>query len=111
MKIERHLLLDLGYTVTAKTSSVEALEVFRDQPNSFDVIILDQTMPEMTGDDLAKEILNIRPEIPIILCTGYSNLITEEKAKEIGIKEFCMKPVDKRKLAEMVRKVLDEKTR
>jgi signal transduction histidine kinase/ligand-binding sensor protein/ActR/RegA family two-component response regulator len=111
LKIERHLLLDLGYTVTAKTSPIEALEVFRDQPNSFDVIILDQTMPEMTGDDLAKEILNIRPETPIILCTGYSNLITEEKAKEIGITEFCMKPVDKRKLAEMVRKVLDEKTR
>ena len=97
----------LGYEVTATTSSIEALEVFQAQPNKFDLVITDQTMPNMTGEQLSKELMRIRPDIPIILCTGYSELITEEKAKSMGIREFVMKPLVARELAETVRKVLD----
>lgn len=97
----------LGYEVTATTSSIEALEVFQAQPNKFDLVITDQTMPNMTGEQLSKELMRIRPDIPIILCTGYSEQITEEKAKSMGIREFVMKPLVARELAETVRKVLD----
>jgi len=91
----------------ATFSSIEALEVFQAQPNKFDLVITDQTMPNMTGEELSRELMRIRPDIPIILCTGYSELITEEKAKSMGFREFVMKPLVARKLAETVRKVLD----
>lgn len=91
----------------ATFSSIEALEVFQAQPNKFDLVITDQTMPNMTGEELSKELMRIRPDIPIILCTGYSELITEDKAKSMGIREFVMKPLVARELAETVRKVLD----
>jgi len=100
-------LESLGYKVTAQFSSKDTLEVFRTSPESFDLIITDQTMPHLPGSELAKEILQIRPDIPIILCTGYSSMISEEKAKKIGIAEFLMKPVSKRDLAVAVRDVLD----
>lgn len=64
-------------------------------------------MPDMTGAELAREMMQIRPEIPIILCTGYSTVISEEKAKNIGIREFVMKPIIKKSLAKIIRKVLD----
>ena len=104
-----HMLERLGYHVTGRTSSVEALEAFRSQPKKFDIIITDQTMPNMTGEELAKELLQIRPDIPIILCTGFSEIIPEEKAKAIGIKDYIMKPVLKSQLAKAVRYALDEK--
>jgi len=91
----------------ATFSSIEALEVFQAQPNKFDLVITDQTMPNMTGEELSKELMRIRPDIPIILCTGYSELITEDKAKSMGIREFVMKPLVARELAETVRNVLD----
>jgi len=102
------LLERLGYRMTVRTSSVEALELFRSKPNNFDLVITDMTMPNMTGDQLAVELMKMRSDIPVILCTGYSKKISEEIAKEIGIKAFAYKPVVKADLAETVRKVLDE---
>jgi PAS domain S-box-containing protein len=101
------LLEQLGYRVTFRTSSVEALELFRSKPNDFDLVITDMTMPNMTGDQLALELMKMRFNIPVILCTGYSNKISEEIAKEIGIKAFAYKPIVKAELAKTVRKVLD----
>lgn len=98
----------LGYTVTTHTSSEEALATFKAAPDSFDLVLTDQTMPRLSGSELAKKILAIRPDIPIILCTGYSSMVSEEKAKKIGIAGFTMKPVNRKKLAIIVRKVLDE---
>lgn len=107
-KIGGQLLERLGYTVTTRTSSVEALELFRSKPNEFDLVITDMTMPNMTGDKLAIEVLNIRPDIPIILYTGYSKKTSDKAAREIGIKAFAYKPIVMVDLAKMVRKVLDE---
>lgn len=101
-------LENLGYQVTSKTNSQEALELFSSQSDSFDIVISDQTMPELTGEELAKKLLEIRPNIPIIICTGYSSKMDEEKAKSIGISAFIMKPVDKGELAKTIRQVLDE---
>ncbi|MCK5231547.1 MAG: PAS domain S-box protein [Desulfobulbaceae bacterium] len=102
----KQLLGRLGYTVTASTSSIEAIEMFRKQPNQFDLVITDQTMPEMTGADLAQEILAIRPNIPIILCTGYSSILSKEKALALGIRAYVMKPMAKKDIAPLIRKVL-----
>jgi len=96
----------LGYRVTISTSSVEALEVFRDQPEEFDLVITDQTMPAMTGAELARRILEIRPDIPIILCTGFSEVVSEVKAREMGISGFAMKPLLMRDFAKTIRNVL-----
>jgi YesN/AraC family two-component response regulator len=71
------------------------------------VVITDQTMPGMTGIDLARRMLQIRPDIPIIICTGYSSIISEEKAKSMGVREFALKPVGKRDIAMLIRKVLN----
>ncbi len=103
----KDMLERLGYDVTVRNSSLAALETFQNQPDQFDVIITDQTMPGMTGADLARRMMQIRPDIPIILCTGYSTLISEEKAKSMGIREFALKPLAKRDLAQLLRKVLD----
>jgi len=100
------MLTSLGYHVTSRTSSIEALEAFRARPDSFDLVITDMTMPNMRGDDLARELLKIRPDIPIILCTGFSEMISEEKAKSIGIRRFVMKPLFKNHLAKAIREVL-----
>jgi PAS domain S-box-containing protein len=100
------LLEKLGYIVTLKTSSLEALELFRNQAGEFDLVITDQTMPVMTGLSLAKEMLKIRPELPIILCTGYSEQVNEENAKALGIKAFLMKPIMMQEMAKVLRKVL-----
>ena len=108
IQIGKAMLERLGYTVSARTSSVEALEVFEERPHDYDLVITDQTMPNMTGENLAKGLMQIRKDIPIILCTGYSELINEEKAKAAGIREFVMKPLVMRDLAETVRKVLDD---
>jgi len=106
--LEKNVLEGLGYKVTALGSSREALERFTESPGSFDLVITDMTMPEMNGTELAREILAIRPGIPIILCTGFSEAVNEEKAKALGIKAYVMKPVLIRDLAQVVRKVLDE---
>jgi len=107
--IIQSVLENLGYTVTARTSSIEALEAFRNNPDRYDLVITDMTMPNMTGKDLAKELLTIQPNIPIILCTGFSEQIDETRAKEIGIKAFVMKPVVMHDIANIIRDVLINK--
>ena len=101
------MLMNLGYQVTARTSSIEALEAFRNKPDAFDLVITDMTMPNMTGKELAKEIMSIRPDISIILCTGFSEQIDEKKAKEMGISAFVMKPIVMRDIANTIREVLN----
>jgi PAS domain S-box-containing protein len=105
--LNKSLLENLGYKVTASTSSLDTLWTFQQSPDSFDLLISDMTMPQMTGAELAEKILAIRPGIPIILCSGYSDLINEERAKAIGIREYVMKPVNKKEFAATIRKVLN----
>jgi CheY-like chemotaxis protein len=104
----RRMLESLGYTAETRTSSIEALEAFRANPKNYDLVITDMTMPNMTGETLAKALMEIRSDIPIILCTGFSRRISEEKAKSIGIKGFLMKPLVKGELAKAIRRVLNE---
>lgn len=108
-KMGSRMLESLGYSVVTRTSSLEALELFRSQPQAFDLVVSDMTMPQMTGDKLAIEILSIRSEIPIILCTGYSNKINDETATAIGVKALTHKPIAKGELSQVVRQVLDGK--
>ncbi|MGA2108684.1 MAG: ATP-binding protein [Syntrophorhabdales bacterium] len=102
------MLTDLGYRVTAKTDAREALALFRLDASRFDLVITDQTMPEMTGVELAGEICTIRPDMPIITCTGFSYVVDADSARAAGIKAFAMKPLTKREFARTIRKVLDE---
>ncbi len=97
-----------GYKVTTMTSSRQAMAVFEAHPEAFDLVITDQTMPEMTGDQLALKILGLRADIPIIMCTGYSHTIDDTGARELGIREFIMKPIVSRDLAAAIRRVLDQ---
>ncbi len=106
----KDMLERLGYHVTVCRFSLEALAKFQNTPNEFDLVITDQTMPDMTGSDLARRMMQIRPDIPIILCTGYSNLIDEHSAKALGIKEFALKPLTKGVIAKLIRNVLDDET-
>ncbi|BHH86129.1 transporter substrate-binding domain-containing protein [Desulforhopalus sp. 52FAK] len=107
-KMANRILSQLGYAVSIKTCSLEALELFRSKSNDFDLVISDVTMPKMTGDQLAQELIQIRADIPIILCTGYSKRLSEERASEIGINAFAYKPIVKEELAKTVRDVLDQ---
>ncbi len=104
----KQMLEHLGYKVEGKTSSIEALETFRAHPDDFDLILTDKTMPNLTGFDLGKECKKIRPDIPIILCTGFSESTLLLKAGSMGISEIIMKPLLMRDLAGAIRKVLDE---
>ncbi|MCP3891928.1 MAG: response regulator [Desulfobulbaceae bacterium] len=106
-KMGKTMLERLGYHVTVRQNSLEALKTFQDQLDQVDLVITDQTMPGMTGSDLSRRMLQIRPDIPIILCTGYSTIISEEKAKSMGIKAFALKPLAKKDIAKLIRKVLD----
>jgi len=107
LQMEKDMLIHLGYKMTCATSGQQALEVFHLQPENFDLVITDMTMPHMTGAELSQEILNIRPDIPIIMCSGFSELITKDKAKAIGIKEYIMKPIVRNNMAKVIRKALD----
>jgi signal transduction histidine kinase len=104
--IGRQMLEYLGYDVVARTSSTDALEMFREQPDRFDLIITDTTMPNMTGERFSQEALKIRPDIPVILCTGFSEAITEQKAKDIGVRAYIMKPYVLSEIAEIIRRIL-----
>ncbi len=103
----KQMLERLGYQVTTRTSSIEALEAFRVNFDKFDLIITDMTMPNMSGDKLAAELIKIRPDIPILLCTGFSEAMSEEKASSIGIKGFLLKPIIMKDLSQKIREVLD----
>ena len=109
IKTVRNMLQHLGYKVTALMDSQRALKLFSENTSEFDLVITDQTMPFLTGEDLGKELMRIRPDIPIILCTGYSDLISSEKAKALGFRGYIMKPFTVREGADLVRRVLDQK--
>jgi len=96
----------LGYQVTGLTDSIEALECFREDAGQFDLVITDQTMPHLSGYELAKRMLEINPGIPIILCTGFSSIISKEKSESLGIKKMLMKPIMKSEMAKVIRSVL-----
>ena len=100
------MLSRLGYKVTTRTSSLDALQAFENQPDQFDLVITDQTMPGMTGETLARRMLQIRPDLPIIICTGFSTVMSADKAKSIGIKAFALKPLVKKEIAKLIRRVL-----
>jgi len=108
IKMEKQALERLGYHVTSRISSIEALELFRTNPDKFDLVITDMAMPKMSGDKLAVELIKIRFDIPILLCTGFSEAMTEEKVKSLGIKGLLLKPIIIKDLARKIREVLDE---
>ena len=101
------MLLRLGYDVTGETDSCKALELFLSRPDAFDLVLTDQTMPRMTGDQLAQRVISIRPDIPVILWSGYSAQVDPETCKRIGVKAFALKPLSLHELACQVRDVLD----
>jgi CheY-like chemotaxis protein len=103
------LLTALGYEVVAVTSSLEALTVFQAAPERFDLVITDYTMPQLTGEALAQALRGIRPTLPIILCTGFSETMTAGKAQALGIDAFCLKPVVLQELGQTIRRVLRQR--
>ncbi len=105
--MSKQMLELLGYRTVVRTSSIEAYELFRHDPHRFDLVITDMTMPDMTGAQLAVKLLKIRPDTPVILCTGYSEQITEKRARDIGIRAFVLKPLVMREIAEKIREILD----
>ena len=107
VSMEKQMLERLGYDITERTSSIEALETFRAAPDKFDLVITDMTMPHMTGVQLSQKLLEIRPGIPIIICTGFSEKINYKKAKALGIRGYAMKPVAMGELADKMREVLE----
>jgi len=109
VKLGERLLSRLGYKVVARTSSIEALEAFRNRTDEIDLVITDQTMPNMTGIELAGELLRLRPGLPIILATGYSEEFLQERSDRLGICAVAMKPYLVGDLAHAVRKALDGK--
>jgi len=106
-RVGGQVLERLGYAVTTRTDSVDALNLFQRQAGAFDLVITDMTIPNMAGDEFAEALMDIRPDIPIIICTGYSNRISEKEAARIGVKGFAYKPIVRSDLAKLVRKVLD----
>ena len=108
VNLGKQMLERLGYDVVTETNSIEALKLVQANPDRFDLVITDMTMPNMTGEALALELMQIRPDIPIILCTGFSWKIKEKKAKAMGIRAFLNKPLLKYEIAETIRRVLDE---
>ncbi len=107
----QHVLESLGYTVVACTNSVEALAMFTAAPQAFDLVITDQTMPRLTGEALVGEIRRIRPQMPIILCTGFSHTMTAAQATALGINAFVMKPMAIREFSLLIRQVLEQARR
>ena len=107
-KIGKQRLERLGYTVESMTDSLTALAAFKNNPEKYDLVITDMTMPQMTGDQFIMALKNIRADIKTIICTGYSKKCNAETAEEIGVSGYLMKPVDREKLAETVRAVLDD---
>jgi len=107
VQMANEMLSQLGYKVTTMASPLAALEIFKSNPWIFDIVVTDHTMPGMTGAELAKELIGIRPEIPVILITGYSEEIGPQRARQLGVKKFVMKPVVEDQLARTIREVLD----
>ncbi len=108
VQLATQLLEKCGYRVAGYTNPLDALELFRAEPHKFDLVITDMTMPHMTGNQLVKAIQDIRPEIPIIITTGYSEKISPEKAQMIGVRDFIMKPLNYGELTKRIRRVIDQ---
>jgi len=106
VRMSQQILERLGYHVTVRTSSIETLEAFRAAPDRFDLVITDMTMPNMTGVQLTQKLIEIRSDIPVIICTGFSEKISEHKASTMGIRGYVMKPVIRSELAKKIREVL-----
>jgi CheY-like chemotaxis protein len=106
--LNKVMLEELGYKVTASCNSREALRIFQQQPDRFDLVITDQTMPGLTGVELSAQMLEIRPDLPVILCTGYSSIISRDEAKSMGIRSFAAKPLGRREMAILIRKSLHD---
>jgi CheY-like chemotaxis protein len=106
--VGQQALKHLGYDVVSRTSPIEALELFKAKPDYFDLVITDQTMPGMTGDALARELMRIRPGLPVVICTGYSQTVDQQRAHKMGIKTFVMKPILINELAAAVRKAFNK---
>jgi CheY-like chemotaxis protein len=109
VNLGQELLKRLGYTVTGHTNSVEALNAFRAAPYQFDLVITDQTMPTMTGEALVKALRDIRPDLPIVLCTGFSYAMTKDKAAALGIDAFLLKPLVAHSLGSTIRQILAQR--
>ena len=109
VKMEQGMLSKLGYQTTACIGSMDALRVFSAAPDSFDLVMTDLTMPGMTGIQLSKEIKKIRPDIPILLCTGFSDQLNEEKIDAMGLQGFLLKPLIRRETALAIRSALDRR--
>ncbi len=101
------MLSSLGYEITGATSSMAALDLFRAEPQRFDLVITDMTLPKMTGIDLSREILQIRPDIPIILCSGIRDSETEAQVASLGIRAYCIKPLTRMDLSRVIRETMD----
>jgi len=110
VELAKSILEGLGYQVLAFTNGLDAIEAFRHDPHAVDVIMTDQTMPDCTGEMLAQEMLALRPDIPIILCTGFSHIMTEEKALAMGVRAFLLKPVSTEDLARTLHSILAKET-
>ena len=108
VQIGKDMIESFGYEVTGSSNSLNAFELFKNNPARFDLVITDQTMPNLTGAELAEQMLAIQPDLPVILCTGYSGKIDKEKAREIGVRKFVAKPLSKNKIIRIIRQVLDE---
>ncbi len=106
--IGAQLLQGMGYRVHARTDPEEALEFFRENHRRIDLVITDMSMPRLSGEELAREILRIRPDMPVILCTGFSKRMSEERAGELGIRAFVMKPFTYEALTATIRRVMEE---
>jgi CheY-like chemotaxis protein len=105
--IGRAMLERLGYRVTYAANGGDALELFRDDPDAYDLVVTDQTMPILTGADLARELLRLRPNLPIVLMSGFSEAITPDSARDLGIRGLVKKPIVTRDLAVTLRNALD----
>jgi CheY-like chemotaxis protein len=105
----KQMLGSLGYEVATCGTAIAALELFRSDPSAFDLVITDMTMPLMTGDRMALEMMGLRPDLPVIICTGFNELLTKERAQELGIREILMKPFLKNEAATLIRQVLDQR--
>ena len=109
VRVNKRRLEYAGYTVTATTNSEEALEKIRAHPEQFDLLITDQTMPKMSGVELTREVHKIKPDMPVIMSTGHSDLVTKEEALKMGIRKYVIKPIQGNELIDAVEELLDEK--
>jgi CheY-like chemotaxis protein len=108
VEISGEMLEDLGYDTVTQTDAIQALNLFKSDPNRFDLVITDMSMPRLSGLEFAAEIIALRPEIPVVICTGFSSRLNEEEARQLGVRAFLLKPILRNQLAQTIRSVLDK---